>query len=79
MNKILPFIKPRKDGSKSIRVFEHTLGEFGSYHILIKSDNEYDLTKFSTFRERTEKSFDTLEKCLRYVQEHHYYETDEED
>lgn len=69
LKKIISHIKP-VSGYKRIGISEHTLSEFGFYELLVDDKFHVALTRYGN--ERIEKSFDTLEDCLTYIQKYHY-------
>jgi len=79
LEEVLPFIKPLK-GVKRLKIFEHTLSEYGSYRVEI-SETSFDVVVWTYGRKSTVKSFDNLRSMVQYVQQHHYYESsvDEDD
>ena len=73
LQEVLPFVKPLK-GVKHLKIFEHTLSEYGSYGVEISEDS-FDVVVWTYGRKRTVKSFDNLRSMVQYVQQHHYYES----
>lgn len=68
---VLPLVKPLK-GVKRLKIFEHTLSEYGSYRVEI-SETSFDVVVWTYGRKSTVKSFDNLRSMVQYVQQHHYY------
>lgn len=77
LEKVIPLLKPLK-GVKHLDIFEHTCSENGCWSVEI-TEASYDLILYRYHRRSVEKSFDNLRSLVEYVQEHHYYESDEED
>ena len=81
LNVILPFIKPiNEEGDRRFKLFEHTLSEWGVYDLRLSKEGVWTLNKTTYGREKVEKTFENLYDALKYCQQHHYYESsDEED
>jgi hypothetical protein len=57
-----------------VKVFEHTLSEHGSYHLLFDPETEESWLEKTTWgHARTVKNFPTLEEMVGYVASHHWY------
>jgi hypothetical protein len=77
---VLPFIKPMNaKGERRFELFEHTLSEWGIYDLRINKYDVWILNKTTYGREEVEKVFDNLYEALKYCQEHHYYESSEDE
>mgnify|MGYP002757911365 CR=1 FL=1 len=61
---ILPYIKPRKDGSKRIKLMEPSLSEFGVYNIMEK-DGMWSLVYGSRYQTRNQTA--NLDDFLKYL------------
>ena len=57
-----------------IDIFEHTLSEYGTYHIDWDRENKFDIVKTTYGRPEVIKTLSSLEEMLEYVSKHHYYE-----
>lgn len=80
INTVLPFIKPINDkGECRFKLFEHTLSECGIYDLKVDKEGVWTLNKTTYGRERVEKTFENLYDALKYCQQHHYYESSDED
>lgn len=80
VNIVLPFIKPINDkGERRFKLFEHTLSEWGIYDLKVDKEGVWTLNKTTYGRERVEKTFENLYDALKYCQQHHYYESSDED
>lgn len=80
INLVLPFIKPINDeGERRFKLFEHTLSEHGIYDLKVDKEGVWTLNKTTYGRKRVEKTFENLYDALKYCQQHHYYESSEDD
>lgn len=78
LNLVIPFIKPINDrGERRLKLFEHTLSEWGIYDLKQSKEGVWTLNKTTYGRERVEKTFENLYDALKYCQQHHYYESSE--
>lgn len=71
---ILPFIKPREDGSKYISILEHTCSEHGRFELSVK-DNKYTIQITSYSRTNVIKECDKLEDAISTIQENIWYKS----
>ena len=71
VEKVLPLIKPF-EGKKWFGVFEHTLSEYGSYHVWFYSD-KIELARTSYGHTEVLKTFTEIADLLAYIKENHYY------
>lgn len=75
---VFPRIKPTAgrrtpdEKYKCIKIFEHTLSEFGVFN-LVKKSNAYVIEKMTYGRTEDHKSFSTLYDALVYIREKLYY------
>ena len=81
LEEVLPFVKPFPNNEKSdiagykfVDIFEETLSENGSYYMLIKT-NDYRLMRDWHCRTEELKRFKSLAGIIKYIQEHHPYES----
>lgn len=80
VNTVLPFIKPINDrGERRFKLFEHTLSECGICDLKVDKEGVWTLNKTTYGREKVEKTFENLYDALKYCQQHHYYESSDED
>ena len=82
LKEILPFIKPLINGDykgfKFIDIFEHTLSEQGTYYMFVDEiENVYKLMQDRYHTTYDLKVFDSLESIIKYVQDNHWYQSDE--
>lgn len=73
---IIPAYKPLKIKDRAtivFEIFEHTLGEYGSYHLYL--DVADNMRPSVTHRYSEDIKFETLYDALAYIQDKHYYKT----
>jgi hypothetical protein len=78
---LLPHILPHpSDGSKLVDIFEHTLSEYSSLYLHV-FDDRVELRDHRGYRRKGDplKTFGDLSEALRYVANHHWYESAEEE
>lgn len=79
LTKILPLIKPmNEEGHKRFKIFEHTLSESGIYDLWQQGD-DWVLEKTTHGRTEELKRWGNLKEALAYIQQHHYYESVEDE
>lgn len=69
--KILPYMKPLKDGKKTFDIFEHTLSRSYSYYLKVTDDKLFEVTVHTN---DVWKSSEDLMEILTYIQKELYYE-----
>lgn len=80
LNEVIPHIIP-SFGYKFIDIFEHTLGEHGSYRLRIYEEehNQFKLMINRWHREPVVYESDNLMDVLAYIQKHHHRDSPKED
>jgi len=71
--KLLPYIKPLKNGKKTFSIFEHTLSYHESYFLTVTDDNMFEVTTHREYRDPLYSNKDLM-KVLKYIQKNYYYE-----
>lgn len=83
LKRIIPYIKPLRDGYKHIGIFEHDLAEHGVYELKVDEDKSTnDACEIVVTRHGRLSSVMcsySLKKVLEYIQQHLYYETLDKD
>jgi len=71
---IVPFLKPINNVI-AISIFEHTLSEFGVYHLILASKGQKcKITKITYGREEELSKFNTWKEALTYISKRLWYE-----
>ena len=75
---LAPLLKPitNKHGLKDhffISIFEHTLSEHGTYHMLVAKDLSEAVVIKSYYHQESVEFKGTLDATLKHIAEHHWY------